>query len=452
MADFTAIWVPLSSSASLASDNPAPNTRRNSPLRDAWRRNVVSALLWAGLAASGLCGCGSEDGSKQGPAANKSRVDVFDAPVRGLDSRTLAVFNDGDLAFSSPLRDADGLGPLYTRESCGACHESALRGPGLVQKMSIVQADGVTPAEDQSLLRWGHTVHPLVTAGAKTPIAAPQDPNVKVSIRVGPPVLGRGYMEAIADQDIERVAAEQAARGDAIHGRVNHLAYASEPASEDPAFNPHKKGDTVIGRFGLKARIATLDEFTADAFQGDMGITSPWRPTEFANPDGLTDDAKPGVDVGFDSVERRAMYLRLLAIPARSTEARGAELFTRVECSACHVETYKTRADYPVAALAGVDAPIYTDLLVHDMGTALADGLPASADTDGSAGSLDWRTAPLIGLRFYRTFLHDGRAKSIREAIEMHRGPGSEANDVIDRFLALPAADQQALLDFVQAL
>jgi CxxC motif-containing protein (DUF1111 family) len=412
---------------------------------------IGSAILWAGLASSILCGCGVDDPLPPQPDS-RARIDLFDSPIAGLDAQTSAVFNDGDLAFSSPLREADGLGPLYTRESCGACHASALRGPGLVQKMAVVQADGVTPAADQSELRWGHTVHPLKTAGAVTAILAPQEPNVKISIRVGPPVLGRGYMEAIADADIERVAAEQAARGGAVHGRVNRVVYSSEPAGEDTAFNPHQKGDVVIGRFGLKARIATLDEFTADAFQGDMGITNPWRPSEFPNPDGLTDDGKPGVDVEYDSVEKRAMYLRLLAIPERYTDTRGTELFARVSCSSCHVTTYKTRADYPIPKLAGVKAPIYTDLLVHSMGSELADGLPAAGDTDGSAGSFEWRTAPLIGLRFYRTFLHDGRAKSIREAIEMHRGTGSEANDVIGEFSALSAADQQALVDFVQAL
>src|SRR5262249_37592789 len=143
----------------------------------------------------------------------------------------------------------------------------------------------------------------------------PSNPSVRVTIRVGPPILGRGYIEAVLDSEIQRVAAEQAQLPD-IHGRVNHVVYQSE-ANPDPTYNAHQKGDVVIGRFGLKARIATLDEFTADALQGDMGITSPLRPTEFPNPDGLTDDAKPGIDVDADSVNRRATYIRLTAIPKR---------------------------------------------------------------------------------------------------------------------------------------
>src|SRR5262249_52943988 len=159
--------------------------------------------------------------------------------------------------------------------------------------------------------------------------------------------------------------------------------------------------------------IATLDEFTADALQGDMGITSPLRPIEFANPDGLTDDLKPGVDVTAESVNARATYMRLIAIPRRTGLADAAkELFDEVKCSACHVPSLKTRADYPLPLLAGIDAPIFTDLLLHDMGDELADGM-----VDGEAASRDWRTSPLIGLRFNKTFLHDGRAHSIEEAI-----------------------------------
>src|SRR5207244_542272 len=91
-------------------------------------------------------------------------------------------------------------------------------------------------------------------------------------------------------------------------------------------YHTHVKGDEVYGRFGLKARVATLDDFTADAFQGDMGITSPLRPTEFKNPDNLTDDGKPGVDVSIESIRSRATYLRLLAIPARERYKRRSSL------------------------------------------------------------------------------------------------------------------------------
>lgn len=401
-----------------------------------------------------LGACSSTPASKPEPEppTGTTHVDSFDVPLDGLEPDFLADFNDGDLLFSTPLRDADGLGPLYTRSACSSCHDSAVRGPGLVQKMSVVESDGVTPAADQSVLAYGHTLHPLTAGGGKTPILPPaDDPSVKVTQRFGPPVLGRGYMEAVSDDEIQRVEAEQAERDDGIHGVINWVTYASE-ANEDTRFHTHQKGDTVIGRFGLKARVATLDDFTADAFQGDMGITSPLRPTELKNPDDLSDDDKPGIDVSFDSVNKRANYVRGIAIPVRRTDAAGAALFETALCSVCHVPSLHTRADYPIAALADMDAPVYTDMLLHRMGDELADGLPADPSVDGQADSFEWRTAPLIGLRFDKTYLHDGRAKTIADAISLHRGTNSEANPAVDAFDALDADDQQTLVDFVAGL
>src|SRR6185436_9859234 len=101
---------------------------------------------------------------------------------------------DGDALFDLPFRPADGLGPLYIRTACSSCHAEGLRGPGLVQKMVVVEADGFTPAADQGALAYGHTVRQGMAAGARTPITPPALAGVKVSIRFGPPVLGRGYV------------------------------------------------------------------------------------------------------------------------------------------------------------------------------------------------------------------------------------------------------------------
>lgn len=376
--------------------------------------------------------------------ANLGGGDPVDVPIDGASAEEIRAFFQGDDLFGAPLHEADGLGPLYVRSSCGACHERGLRGPGSVQKMVVVEGDGITTSADQSKLPWGHSVHPLLAAGATTPLLAPDDPSVRVTLRVGPPILGRGYLEAVEDAEILRAEAAQASREDGIHGRVNHVVYRSEP-NPDPTFNAHRPGDRLIGRIGLKARIGTLDEFTADALQSDMGITSPLRPIELPNPDGLDDDARPGVDVTAESVNRRALYMRLTAIPRRDgLTDEGRDLFGEAKCSVCHVPSMRTRRDYPIPLLADVDAPIYTDLLIHDMGDALADGV-----IDGEAGSRDWRTAPLIGLRFYRTFLHDGRAATVEEAIRMH---GGEATESVARFEALSEEDQAALLAFVGAL
>ena len=395
----------------------------------------------------GGAGGATTSGGAAGSGGDTVQADVFDVPIEGATPEQQQAFFEGDSLFELVLHEADGLGPLYTRSACGACHEKGVRGPGSVQKMAVVEADGTTPAADQSILAYGHTVHPLTAAGATTAILPPDDPSVKVTLRVGPPILARGYLEAIDDAEILTRETEQAARNDLIHGRVNHVIYQSEP-NPDPTFNAHKTGDMVIGRFGAKARIGTLDEFTADALQGDMGITSPLRPSEFQNPDGLTDDGKPGVDVTADSVNKRAMYVRLTAIPRRDgLTPEGEALFAQANCDVCHAPSMKTRKDYPIAQLAGIDAPVFTDMLVHDMGDELADGM-----VDGDAGSREWRTAPLVGLRFNKTFLHDGRATTIEEAILAHAGKGSEAAESTDLYKNMSDADRKLLLDYVSAL
>jgi len=378
------------------------------------------------------------------PDAPNTLADVSDVPIDGLSGADVAKFNEGDALFDLPFRAADGLGPLFIRTSCGACHAEGSRGPGLVQKMAIVEADGITPSADQSALAYDHTVREGLAAGATTPITPPDVAGVKVTIRLGPSVLGRGYIEAVDDAELVRLEAAQAARGDGIHGKIGRATFASV-SNPDTTFGSYQQGQMVLGRFGLKSRIATLDDFTADAFVGDMGLTTPMRPAELANPDGLSDDQRAGVDLDLEHIDRIAFYLRRIAIPRRvGLTERGAQLFEQTACAACHVPALRTRASYPIPELAGIDAPIYSDLLLHDMGPAFADGM-----TDGGATSQQWRTAPLIGLRFDRTYLHDGRAHSVAEAVLAH---GGEAAGAVQAFQALSQDDQHTLIEFVEAL
>ncbi|WP_437760139.1 di-heme oxidoredictase family protein [Sorangium sp. So ce1389] len=396
-------------------------------------------------------GCGGESPSDDlDPLAGIQLIgdDLSDIPLHGSSKEQVARFKDGDALFDFVFRERDGLGPLYIRASCAGCHEGAARGPGAVQKMVLVEADGLTPAVDQAGLPYGHTMRPYGVAGATTLSLPGTDVTIKLSQRLGPPVFGRGYMEAVDDAEIERVAAEQAARGDAIRGRINRVVFHSKK-NGDETFHTFAEGDeNLIGRFGFKARVATLDDFTADAYQGDMGITSPLRPHELPNPDGLTDDAKPGEDVVLDTVNAVADYMRLLEIPRRApADARGEALFEEADCAVCHVPSLRTRADYPIEQLADIDAPVYTDFLLHDLGPDLADGL-----ADESASSVSWRTAPLIGMRHSTAYLHDGRARTIEQAILLHDGEGSEAAASVAAFRALSREDRQALIDFVRSL
>jgi CxxC motif-containing protein (DUF1111 family) len=392
--------------------------------------------------ALGACSDAGTPPAPDGPSS--TLLNASDVPLDGLSSEDVAKFNDGDALFDLPFRPADGLGPLFIRTACSSCHEEGSRGPGLVQKMVLVEADGITPAADQSALAFGHTVRQGMAAGATTPITPPQAGNVKVTTRLGPPVLGRGYIEAVDEAELVRLEAEQATRSDGIHGKIGRAPFESVP-NADPAFGAYQQGVVVTGRLGLKARIASIDDFTADAFQGDMGLTTPMRPIELVNPDGLADDRRAGVDLTQGHIDRISFYLRRIAIPRRiGLTDQGAALFEQTACAVCHVPSLRTRASYPIAQLAGIDAPIYSDLLLHDMGAALADGM-----TDGGASATAWRTAPLIGLRFQSTFLHDGRVQSVTDAVLAHDG---EAREAARAFRALSDADQRALIELVEAL
>lgn len=387
---------------------------------------LALALSW------GLAGCG--------PLPMVRSDTSSDLPLKGIDERWRAQFDEGDRLFDVPFREADGLGPLYIRQSCGSCHTAAARGPGTVLRLVQVDADGSSTV-GQPALTLGSVVRPFATGGA-SPILQPDRADVHVQTRAGIPVMGRGWLEAIADSELERVEAEQARGTDGVSGRINHVTWKSE-FNPETAFHQHRPGDVVIGRFGLKARQPTLDDFAADALQGDMGLTSPLRPHEVANAQGLLDDAKPGVDVTLAQTNALGDYVRLLAIPSRR-ETNGRAQFTAAGCGTCHVPSLRTRADYPIAQMADADAAVFSDLLLHDLGPALADGI-----TDGEAGPTEWRTAPLIGVRFLTAFLHDGRTDDLETAIRLH---GGEAATSVNAFSALSVEDRTSLLNFVSSL
>ncbi len=373
-----------------------------------------------------------------------------DVPLQGATPEQLRAFRAGEAVAEHVFDASEGLGPVYVRPSCTACHLRGGRGPATTERFAVVSSATRAPV---LMPPFGPLVRPLLTAGAATAVLAPDGglplgTRVEVTHRVAAPLYGRAYVEAIADAEIERVAAEQALRTDAIHGRVHRVTFHSR-GSIDPAFGAHVEGEAaLIGRFGVKARLATLDDVVTDALQGDLGLTSRLRPTELPNPDGLADDLLPGVDLGDNELAAVVAYTRLLDIPERSArDARGAALFESVGCSVCHVPSLRTRADWPTAQLAAVDAPVYSDVLLHDMGAELADG-----QEEEGAGPREFRTAPLIGLRYLPGYLHDGRAATLRDAVLGHQGPGSEASEVIGRFTDLAPAEQAALLGFIAGL
>ena len=194
--------------------------------------------------------------------------------------------------------------------------------------------------------------------------------------------------------------------------------------------------------------MAHLKEFNAGAFLIEVGVTSPADPHESTVggqplPDGVDAAADPEIDAA--AVEDMDAFVRFLAPPQalrRDPDRRGGKLFRRIGCAACHLPSLET-GDSPVLALSHEKVAAYTDLLLHDMGPDLSDICM------GRAGPSEFRTEPLMGLRLMTRFLHDGRAKSIDEAIRLHAGEAEHARDV---YRSLDGRDRKALLAFLGSL
>jgi CxxC motif-containing protein (DUF1111 family) len=203
------------------------------------------------------------------------------------------------------------------------------------------------------------------------------------------------------------------------------------------------KQELTVGRFGWKASAPSVLVQTAGAFAEDMGLHNPIFP-----------DADGAVEVTLDQVKGAAYYMQTLAVPDRdrsfANTRAGEKLFHDIGCASCHQPRLTTGSDHPIAALRNQTIAPYTDLLLHDMGDGLADHRP-----DYQAGGTEWRTAPLWGIGLTQTvlpgsgYLHDGRARTLEEAILWH---GGEAERSQKRFKALPAASRSALIKFLQSL
>jgi CxxC motif-containing protein (DUF1111 family) len=369
--------------------------------------------------------------------------DVLDGPLDGLTSTELAAFIRGDEEFGRRFAPAMGLGPIFNDVSCAACHSGDGRGR---PENALVRIG--SPDDDMYRSLGGPQIQDRAIPGA---LAETTPPGVHVSLRLPPPVFGVGLIEAIPEAAILAHADPDDANGDGISGRPNWVT----PPAWVPAIEPGSGTELRIGRFGRKAQTSSILQQTVEAYLQDMGVTSHFLPDENRNPlAGNPHDAADLVDdpeVPASTVFAVVNYLRLLAPPAPGpatpVRERGGAVFSDIGCATCHVPTLQT-GNGVVAALTNRPVTLYSDLLLHDMGDALADHRP-----DGQASGREWRTTPLWGMRLIRQFLngevfllHDGRARTIEEAILLH---GGEAQRSRDLFNALPASDRAALVDFV---
>ncbi len=371
-------------------------------------------------------------------------ADLFDAPLDGLTPEQLATFIRGDAEFGRSFAPVDGLGPIFNNVACAQCHSGDGRG-----------------RPENVLVRFSMGMDLIPELGGPQlqtkaiPGAVPEDlpPGVDVSVRLPPPVFGVGLIQAVPVDAILANADEDDSDGDGISGRPNWVT----PPAFVPATEPGGGPGPQLGRFSRKAQVSTLLEQVVEAYHQDMGITTEFRPAENVNPNAegetLAADKVDDPEIPTSTVRAVIDYIRMLAPPAPGADTprrvRGREVFAEIGCARCHVPQFVTGPSN-IGALANRTVHPYSDFLLHDMGEALADNRP-----DGTATGREWRTAPLWGMRIARDFLngelfllHDGRATSIAEAIELH---GGEADAVRARYLALPDDDRAALLDFVES-
>ena len=347
------------------------------------------------------------------------------SPLRGLTTAQLADF-------------ADGLGPIFNNDSCAACHfKPAVGGSSAILETRFGRTvnghfDPLS-AEGGSLLQ-------LFAINKAAQEVIPTDANV-IAQRQTTPLFGLGLIEAIPDSAILEIAARS--KPDGIFGRPSMVV-------------DIVTGQTRVGRFGWKAQQATLLAFSGDAYLNEIGITSRLFPQENA-PNGNTDllqkfdkvpDPEDVVDpatgkAGIDHFTDFMRFLAPLPVPALTDSATvGSIVFATIGCANCHTPVMFTGANL-IRALDSKAVPLFSDLLLHDMGS-LGDGI---AQADAEPGEM--RTSPLWGLRASGPYLHDGRASTPDDAIRAHDGEGKVPRD---RFVQLSPALRKTLLDYLNSL
>ena len=409
---------------------------------------------------------------------------AFGHAIPLLNANDELAHNLGDAAVgqsfvTAPAPINSGLGPIFSNVSCVSCHHNDGKGsptagqvnsslllrlsilgtgvngeplpiPGFGGQLQDVAVFGKQP-EAKVDIQYTYQTIPLPD-GTLVELRKPTYkllnpylplPNTYfISPRMAPPFFGLGLLQNIDEQTILAYADENDGNADGISGKPNYV--------WDAAL--HK---TTLGRFGLKANTASILTQVAAAYQQDMGITNSVFPQESSHgqlqADGLPDDFELP-----DSILHAAtFYIKTLAVPARRnvtdpTIIKGEQIFRQINCSNCHIPTLQTKVDVTLAATSNQRIHPYTDLLLHDMGDGLADGRP-----DFLANGNEWKTPALWGIGLFPKtngtpfYLHDGRARTILEAILWH---GGEATTAKNKLLQLSTSDRNALIKFISSL
>ncbi len=368
--------------------------------------------------------------------------EMLDGQVEDLSLEQNRQFLNGDAAFNNDIFTPEkGLGPIFVATSCGTCHPGDGKGHPFTTLIRFGQADSTG---NKFLDKGGPQLQNRAIPGYQ-PEVLPSGP---AFAKFTPPAnTGLGFLDAIPDETLILISDPEDTDGDGISGVLNWI---MKPSYSTPRQNSIIRGDgKYIGRFGKKASIYDLLQQTVEAYNEDIGITSSFEPVDVYT--GHTIEA----EVSDNTIMDLVFYLKTLKAPIQRTRddneiIEGKTIFTGIGCTRCHLPELETGPS-PIIALSFKKIAPYTDLLLHDMGDDLDDGY-----TEGIARSSEWRTPPLWGLGLSKNsqggeyfLLHDGRAKSIEEAIEYHGGEGENARE---EYRALSSSEKQKIIKFLESL
>jgi CxxC motif-containing protein (DUF1111 family) len=367
--------------------------------------------------------------------------ELLDGPVEGLSHEQNLQFLKGDISFNDEVFTPEtGLGPLFVATSCGSCHA----GDGKGHPFTTLTRFGQTDSTGNKFLAHGG---PQLQNRAIPGFKPEQIPAGAMASKFTPPAnTGLGFLELVSDADILAMADPNDSNNDGISGVPN---WSSLPSYLNINSNAVENNGKYICRFGKKAGAFDLLHQTVNAYNQDMGITSSYEPIDPYT--GQETDPEVSNQVVIDLV----FYLQTLKAPIQRNQDApnvmlGKDVFTQIGCDGCHKVSLKT-GDSPIEALSNKEFYPYTDLLLHDMGTELDDGY-----TEGSALTSEWRTPPLWGLGLSKNsqggqyfLMHDGRARSIEEAILLHGGEGTSSRS---GYTQLSSMEKAYLLEFLESL
>lgn len=336
-------------------------------------------------------------------------------PLAELSPEDEAIWLEGRRLFDRDMYVSDGLGPLFSGDSCRACHfEPGVGGAGPIGVN--VARHGTWTSDEFASPPGGTILHKFTLAPVWRP-EAPSDANAFEG-RQTPHTFGLGLIEAIDEAEILAAADPDDADGDGISGRA------------------HVLPDGRLGRFGWKAQVPSVREFVRDAMGAEVGMTVPIE-AGFTYGAVTDDDDVADPELSVEDVDALEFYLAQLAPPAAPSapDSAGAEIFASTGCADCHTPSFETSA--------GI-VHLYSNLLLHDVAAEGAVGIP-----DGLATAVEFRTPPLWGLGSTAPYMHDGRASTVAAAIEAHAG---EAEASVQAFLELAEADRDTLISFLESL